>query len=268
MSKNKKTILVNGALGKMGEAIVSLCKNSKDIQVKYAIDSPKHKLIGESLYSDKDRKRFKLENVKVTKIPLKFSADLIIDFSTPNSALSLARKAGEFKIPFVTGTTGFTSKQIVELRKISNKTPILQSYNMSLGINLLRKIINDNINYFANTDLEVTETHHKDKVDSPSGTALLLADSISKSLGRKSGALINFRGKSSSIKRKKGEIGMSVIRGGDIVGEHKVSSFGYKENIYLTHQALDREVFASGSINLGLKLMKKKKGFFSVQDLI
>jgi 4-hydroxy-tetrahydrodipicolinate reductase len=268
MSKNKKTILVNGALGKMGEAIVSLCKDSDDIEVKYAIDSPKHELIGESLYSDKDRKKFKLKDIKVTKSPLKFDSDLIIDFSTPNSAILLARKAGKSRIPFVTGTTGFTSKQIAELRKISKKIPILQSYNMSLGINLLTKIINENIKYFSATDLEITETHHKDKVDSPSGTALLLADSISKSLGKKTENLINFRGKSSLVKRKKGEIGMSVIRGGDIVGEHKVSSFGYKENIYLIHQALDREVFASGSINLGLKLMKKKKGFFSVQDLI
>ena len=269
MSKNKKTLLVNGALGKMGQAVIGVCKNRNDVEIKHVLEMPIHKHKGDSIYSERDRKKFKLEDVRVdTEISKSLDVDFIIDFSTPQSAIALAKKAEVLRVPFVTGTTGFNSKQINELKKISKKIPILQSYNMSLGINLLVKIIKDNIDYFSSTDLEITETHHKDKVDSPSGTALLLADTISSSLGKKTDKIANYRGKSSSLKRKKGELGMTVIRGGDVVGEHKISSFGEMENVYLTHQALGREVFANGAVSLGLKLLKKKKGFFSVQDLI
>ena len=268
MSKNKKSVLVNGALGRMGQAVIEVCKDRSDLEVKYAVDLPTHNYLGDSIYSERERKKFKLQDVKFIKVPKKLDIDLIIDFSTPKSSVSLAKKAHEFRVPFVTGTTGFNSRQINELKKLSKKIPILQSYNMSLGINLLVKIINENIDYFSSTDLEITETHHKDKIDSPSGTALLLADTISKLIRRKTEKIVNYRGKSSSLKRKKGELGMTVLRGGDVVGEHKISSFGEMENVYLTHQALGREVFANGAVSLGLKLLKKKKGFFSVQDLI
>tara|TARA_B110000438_G_C15817886_1_gene652808 strand:- start:2956 stop:3762 length:807 start_codon:yes stop_codon:yes gene_type:complete len=268
MSKNKKTLLVNGALGRMGQAVIGVCKNRNDIEIKYAVDLPIHKHQEESIYSERDRRKFKLQDIKISKNIKAVDIDLIIDFSTPKSSISLAKKAGILGVPFVTGTTGFNLRQINELKKISKTIPILQSYNMSLGINLLVKIIKENVDYFSSTDLEITETHHRDKIDSPSGTALLLADAVSSSLGKKTDKIANYRGKSSSLKRKKGELGMTVIRGGDVVGEHKISSFGEMENVYLTHQALGREVFANGAVSLGLKLMKKKKGFFSVQDLI
>ena len=117
-------------------------------------------------------------------------------------------------------------------------------------------------------DIEVIEAHHRHKVDAPSGTALMLGEAAAEGRGVDLNVVKNVARDGITGARTRGDIGFSAVRGGDIVGEHKVSSFGYKENIYLTHQALDREVFASGSINLGLKLMKKKKGFFSVQDLI
>ena len=268
MSKNKKTVFINGALGKMGQSVISACKSNSDLEVKYAVDVPVHPYLDDSIYSEKDMKKYKLKDIKYSKAPSKLDVDLIIDFSSPKSSISLAKKAEGFRIPFVTGTTGFNSRQINELKKISKKIPVLQSYNMSLGINLLIKIIKENIDYFSATDLEITETHHKDKIDSPSGTALLLADSISSSLQTKTEKIVSYRGESKSLKRRKGELGMTVIRGGDIVGEHKISSFGKMENVYLTHQALGREVFANGAVSLGLKLLKKKKGFFSVQDLI
>ncbi len=268
MSKNKKTILINGALGRMGSAVATLCKNNKDFIVKNAVDSPKHKLMGESLYTQEDLKQFSLFDVKISKLPRKLEVDLVVDFSTPTSSIVMARKALSARVPFVTGTTGFSSKQILELKSISRKIPVLQSYNMSLGINVLIKILRDNIEYFKRNDLEITEIHHNKKVDSPSGTALLLAENLCEAIGISSKKSLKYRGKSSSLERKKGEIGISVLRGGDIAGEHKVSSFGDKENIYITHQALDRDIFARGALDLGRKLLKKKKGFFSALDLI
>ena len=136
MSKNKKTVFINGALGKMGQSVISACKSNSDLEVKYAVDVPVHPYLDDSIYSEKDMKKYKLKDIKYSKAPSKLDVDLIIDFSSPKSSISLAKKAEGFRVPFVTGTTGFNSRQINELKKISKKIPVLQSYNMSLGINL------------------------------------------------------------------------------------------------------------------------------------
>ena len=131
MSKNKKTVFVNGALGKMGQSVISACKSNSDLEVKYAVDVPVHPYLHDSIYSERDMKKYKLKDIKYSKAPSKLDVDLIIDFSSPKSSISLAKKAEGFRVPFVTGTTGFNSKQITELKKISKKIPVLQSYNMS-----------------------------------------------------------------------------------------------------------------------------------------
>ena len=250
MGKNKKTILLNGAFGRMGRTIVNVCKTSKEFEIKYALESPKHSRIGQGLYSAKDRKKYSLKNVLIDKSIKEFKVDFVVDFSTPNSALRIARKAYDFKIPFVTGTTGFSVTQLKNLQFLSKKIPILQSYNMSVGINVLLKILKENIVYFKTTDIEITEKHHKNKIDSPSGTAILIGNTIRKSAN------------------KKFEIYIKSIRQGSIVGEHTVASFGNKENIYITHEALDRTIFANGALIMGKKLLKKRRGFYSVLDLL
>ena len=259
MSKNKKTILLNGSLGRMGIAIIDeIDKNYPNIKILHAVENPKHPDINKSLKN----------NLIIEKLPKKFSVDFIIDFSIPNSSIKLAKLASKLKIPIVIGTTGFSDTQIKELVKISNKIPILQSYNMSIGINLMVKMVRDNFKYFDSTDIEIIEKHHKLKVDSPSGTALLIADNIAKLKKKKLNSIVKYRSKSSSSKRLPNEVGISSIRGGNTVGEHTLLSYGSNENISITHEALSRSVFASGSIELGLKLINKKNGFFSVIELL
>ena len=119
MSKNKKTVFINGALGKMGQSVISACKSNSDLEVKYAVDVPVHPYLDDSIYSEKDMKKYKLKDIKYSKAPSKLDVDLIIDFSSPKSSISLAKKAEGFRVPFVTGTTGFNSRQINELKKIN-----------------------------------------------------------------------------------------------------------------------------------------------------
>ena len=259
MNKNKKTILLNGSLGRMGEAIIDeIDKNYPKIKILHAVENSAHPKINKVLKN----------NLIIEKLPKKFSVDFIIDFSVPSSSMKLARIASKLNIPIVIGTTGFSNMQIKELHKISKKIPILQSYNMSIGINLMVKMIRENFEYFNSTDLEIIEKHHKFKVDSPSGTALLIAENIAKLKKKKLNSIIKYRSKSSNLKRLPNEIGISSIRGGNTVGEHTLLSYGPNENISITHEALSRSVFASGSIELGLKLISKKNGFFSAIELL
>tara|TARA_Y100000817_G_scaffold252646_1_gene205278 strand:+ start:723 stop:1475 length:753 start_codon:yes stop_codon:yes gene_type:complete len=250
MTKNKKTIALNGALGRMGQAIANICKKNKDFQIQYAFEYPDHSKIGKNLYTELERKKFSLKKVLVEEQIKDFNVDFIVDFSTPESAINIATIASTLKIPLVTGTTGFTSSQLKNLKLLSKKIPILQSYNMSVGINVLLKILVQNIDYFQSTDIEITEKHHKKKIDSPSGTAILMANTIRTSSKRKS------------------EINITSIRKGDSVGEHTLASFGDKENIFITHEALDRSIFAVGALVMGRKLIKRRKGFYSILDLL
>tara|TARA_Y100001970_G_scaffold21981_1_gene25294 strand:+ start:960 stop:1739 length:780 start_codon:yes stop_codon:yes gene_type:complete len=259
MSKNKKSVLINGCLGRMGYSIINeLMNNFPNIILKYAIERDDHPLIGTELY----------KNLQVTKFQNNFEVDFIIDFSSPKSSLAITRAAAKLKIPIVIGTTGFNNKNLNELKKLSKKIPILQSYNMSIGINMLIKIMRDNFKYFKNTDLEILEKHHSQKIDSPSGTALLIAENLASLKKKNLKSFIKFRNLSNNMKRKKDEVGISSIRGGNVIGEHTLFSYSEKESLSITHQAHDRSVFAQGAIELGLKLLKKKTGFFNVTDLL
>ena len=239
MGKNKRTILLNGACGRMGQAIVNVCRNSSDFEIRYALEHPQHNKIGTNLYDSRDKKKYD-----------KFKVDFVIDFSTPNSALKIAHQAHDLKIPFVTGTTGFTSTQLKKLQILSKKIPILQSYNMSVGVNIVLKILKENISYFKTTNMEISETHHKGKIDSPSGTAKLIKSTLLEAANMKF------------------KINIDSKRKGDVVGEHTLASYGNKENIFITHEALDREIFASGALIMGRELLRKRKGFYSIFDLI
>ena len=138
MSKNKKTVFINGALGKMGQSVISACKSNSDLEVKYAVDVPVHPYLDDSIYSERDMKKYKLKDIKYSKAPSKLDVDLIIDFSSPKSSISLAKKAEGFRVPFVTGTTGFNSRQINELKKMAptilDVTHSVQKPNQTSGV--------------------------------------------------------------------------------------------------------------------------------------
>lgn len=152
------------------------------------------------------------------------------------------------------------------LKLYSKKIPVFQSANMSYDICLMKKIVAEVTKALSNTDIEIIETHHNRKVDAPSGTALLLADSINSVLKDKKE--YNFDRLSKREKRSNKEIGFSSIRGGNIVGEHTVRFFGESETFEITHKAYSRAVFAEGALKAARFIIEKEKGYYKMEDMI
>ena len=239
---------ISGCLGRMGQELVSQSKNDKRISFIGGFDL-------------KDKKNFSNNVFK--------KAEVVIDFSSPDAVQNNLEMAINNNVGLVIGTTGLKDKQFNMLKIASKKIPILISSNMSLGVNLLFSLVQQTASTLKDVDydIEIAETHHKHKIDAPSGTALSLGEYAAK--GRKT----NFEKSkildrtSKNTKRKKGKIGFSVTRGGEIAGEHTVSFIGNNDRIELIHKASNRFIFVSGAIEAAIFISKKKKGFFNMKDL-
>ena len=193
--------------------------------------------------------------------------DVIIDFSSPAALPSLLEYAVTTKTPVVVASTGYTDADIENIKEASKVVPIFFTFNMSLGINLLvqlaitaSKILGDGF------DVEIVEKHHNQKVDAPSGTAIMLANAINSANDNK--YTYCYDRSSRREKRPKSEIGMHAVRGGTIVGEHDVIFAGRDEVITLSHSAYSKEVFAVGAVNAAVFLCGKKAGIYDMNDLI
>lgn len=192
--------------------------------------------------------------------------DAIIDFSVPSATMCMLEYAKANNIPVVIATTGFSEEENSKILEYSKDLPIFKSANMSFDINLMAKVLTEVAKSLPNTDIEIVESHHNRKIDSPSGTALLLADSINKALDNK--FTYEFDRHSKHEKRSKNEIGFSSIRGGNIVGEHTVMFIGENETFEITHKAYSRAVFADGAIKAACFLVNKQNGFYTMDDLL
>lgn len=194
------------------------------------------------------------------------SVDVIIDFSNPSVLSDMLSFAVSTKTPCVICTTGFTDSQIQQIREASDFIPIFYSGNMSLGINLLIELSKKAAAVLGNTfDVEIIEKHHNQKLDAPSGTALMIADSISEVL---EDYQYVYDRHSYRKKRDKNEIGIHSVRGGTIVGEHEVIFAGHDEVVSITHQAQSKEVFAVGAVNAAVYLSTKDHGMFDMGDML
>lgn len=192
--------------------------------------------------------------------------DVIIDFSVPVATFEILKYARKNNIPIVIATTGFNNEQLAEIKEYSKDIPIFRSSNMSLDINLMASIIQKVAEVLVDSDIEIIETHHNRKVDSPSGTAILLADAINEVFeGKKE---YTFDRMQKREKRNKNEIGFSSIRGGNVVGEHTVAFFGENETLEITHKSYSRQVFAEGAIKAATFLMNKSNGLYSMKDIV
>ncbi len=197
---------------------------------------------------------------------IKEKVDVIIDFSHVHLTLDVLKYANSKHIPIVIATTGFNTEQEKIIEEYSKTTPIFKSANMSFDINLMCKILSELAPLLSNSDIEITETHHRNKIDAPSGTALLLANSINKSLGGKMKYVYNRH--DLSHKREDNEIGFTSIRGGNIVGEHTVQFFGPYETFEIKHTSYSRSVFADGAIKAAGFMIGKENGMYSMNDLV
>lgn len=197
----------------------------------------------------------------------KEQGDVIIDFSNPALLTSLLCFAKENKLPVVLCTTGFSKEQIAEIHEASKEIPVFFSANMSLGINLLVELAKKAAKILSPTfDIEIIERHHNQKVDAPSGTALMLADAINETLDGADHYVYDRH--SVRQKREKHEIGIHSIRGGTIVGEHEVLFAGNNEMLSLTHTATSKAVFAEGAINAAVFLTNRTPGLYNMKDMM
>ncbi len=196
------------------------------------------------------------------------ACDALIDFSSPSATQEHASLASQYKKPLVVGTTGLSAKEEAALKAAAENIPVFYSANMSIGVNVLAAAVEQVAQRLNEEfDIEIFEAHHKHKVDSPSGTALLLAAAAAKGRGTDlKSALIETHHQNGV--RTKGAIGMSVFRGGDVVGEHTVTFAGVGERIDLAHKATDRAIFARGAIKAALWLKDKNPGLYSMRDML
>lgn len=190
-------------------------------------------------------------------------SDCIIDFTVPQgtmAALAAAERSGK---ALVIGTTGLSASQEQDIREAAKKCPIVYAANMSVGVTMLMALVEQAAAKLGPAwDIEIFESHHKNKVDSPSGTALALGKAAQK--GRGGGEFVTDR----NGKRKEGTIGFGVNRGGDVVGEHMVTFFGMGERVEIGHKATDRSLFARGALQAAQWLDKKPAGLYTMRDVL
>lgn len=245
-------ILLNGANGRMGNEIKMAVEKQDDLKIVCGFDR-----------SASEDKEFPIyDNIE----DIKESIDVIIDFSVPMATFEILKYARKNKIPIVIATTGFNESELEQIKEISKEIPIFKSSNMSLDINLMANLVQKIAEVLKDSDIEIIETHHNKKIDSPSGTAILLADAINKVFnGEKE---YNFDRMSKREKREKKEIGFSSIRGGNIVGEHTVQFFSENETLEITHKSYSRQVFAEGALKATKFIVTQKNGLYDMKDIV
>jgi len=260
--------IVAGVAGRMGKTITNLIFQNPEIDLVAAFEHPEHpaveKDVGEIVGLPKTGIIIEDSLEKVIE-----KGDVIIDFTFHKASLEHARINAKYGKAMVIGTTGFAKEELSEIHELAKKHfPLVQDYNMSMGVNLLVKLVEITAKVLSEGyDIEIIEAHHRMKKDAPSGTALKLANAIAKVLGRTEE---DFRFCREGLigERPSKEIGIQTIRGGDIVGEHTVLFAGIGERIELTHKASSRETFARGAIKAALWVVGKEPGVYNMQDVL
>lgn len=248
-------IILSGSNGKMGQTITRLVSEDEDMVIVAGVSIDGQALNYYPVY----------KNIQECDI----DADVVLDFSNVSTLQDTLTFIKNKKMPAVIATTGFSTEQIKEIEKTAQIVPILRSANMSLGINLMTELIRKATKVLCEDfDIEIVEAHHNQKVDAPSGTAILLADEINDELSNEYNYEYNRHDKKE--KRPKKEIGIHAIRGGNIVGDHTVIFAGPDEIIEIKHKAQSRDLFARGAIK-AVKFMANKREagkLYTMKDVI
>lgn len=246
-------IIICGCNGKMGKAIIKATQNHNNCEIVAGVDKIIDPQASFPTYNS-------INNVKE-------KADVIIDFSHPSALSSILDYSKKTNTPAVLCTTGFSEEQVEQIKNTSKSMPIFYSRNMSLGINLLIELAKKATEILERDfDIEIIEKHHNQKIDAPSGTALMIAEEISQTCKNKKNFIYD---RSSTHKsREKSEIGIHSLRGGTIPGDHEVIFAGNKEIITLSHHAESRDIFANGALRAALFMKDKPTGFYTMKDVI
>lgn len=247
-------IIMHGCNGKMGQMISQMAKEDAQVQIVAGVD----------FHTDVQSEYPVFSHISECDV----QADVVIDFSNAKAVDDLLHTCGKKKLPLVLCATGLSDAQLKKVEETAKVTAILRSANMSLGINLLLKLLKEAgaLLLPAGYDCEIIEMHHNQKLDAPSGTALALADSINEEFDN-AYSYVYDRSKRRE-KRDKKEIGISAVRGGTIVGEHQVLFAGTDEVITFSHTAYSRGVFAKGALEAAKYMAGHPAGLYSMADVL
>lgn len=241
-------LMINGANGRMGQTLIRLIGETAGLQLSAELDT---------------------HNADTMVAGLKAS-QVVIDFSAPDATMQLCDAAVAAGTAMVIGTTGLSAAQEAAIHAAAKKIPVVYSGNYSLGVNVLTTLVERAaaalpLELF---DLEIFESHHKHKVDAPSGTALMLGRAGAEGRGQKLDDVMVPARHGHTGARKEGEIGFSVARGGDVAGEHTVYFYGLQERLELTHRATDRAIFARGALHAARWVANKPAGLYTMRDVL
>ena len=245
-------ILISGAKGRMGRKVYDAAALNEKITAVCGVDITED-------FSSKDYPIYNGFNKVKEKV------DVVIDFSSPANLDNVLKFCLANSIPAVLCATGYTEEQIAIVKDASTKIAVFRSGNMSLGVNVLIDLVKKAAAALDGFDIEIIEKHHNQKVDAPSGTALMLADGVKEISPEK---YYTYGREGICGKRDKNEIGIHAVRGGGIVGEHEVIFASGFETVTLSHLATDRSVFADGALKAAIYLKDKKVGLFNMSDVI
>ena len=256
----KIKIGIFGPGGRMGGDLIEQIENFNSLELAVLCEKEKHKDVGKTVsgivIGDDINNLIKC-------------CDVIIDFTIPSATINLLRVMHDLKTKtaLVTGTTGYTKTEEKKFQGLVNGRKVLRSFNMSIGINLMKNLIKAaSKNISSQSDIEIVEIHHNKKKDIPSGTAISLAKSVQE--GFKGIAKFSYREENKNKARGKNEIGFASIRGGDVIGEHTVYFFLNGERIELKHIASSRKIFSVGALKAASWLHQKKAGLYTISYML
>jgi len=258
-------LIVNGAGGRMGRRIIALATEDKEIAIAAAFERPDHPDIGKDAGA--------LSGVNAVGVALtprrEVAADVAVDFSHADSALAMIEWCAERGIGIVVGTTGMGAEGARRLDAAAKRVPCLLAANMSLGVNVLLRIVRDVAAALGDAyDVEIVEAHHNKKKDAPSGTALALGEAVAVGLGRKLDE-VAVHGRHGMVgERSVKEIGFHAVRAGDIVGDHTVMFGGQGERVEVRHVATSRDTFVRGALRAARFLAGKPPGRYTIADVL
>ncbi len=261
-----------GAGGRMGRMLIQATQDNPQTELTATIDHKDSSLIGVDVG----------ELVGIGKLDVFMvgelaevinKIDVLIDFSVPNSTVQAVQLCQQHKIPMVIGTTGLTDEQNAIIQQASKEISIVYAGNYSTGVNVSLKLIEIASKAFADTaDVEIIEAHHKHKIDAPSGTAFMMAESVAKARGQNLSDVAIYGREGQTGERKQGSIGIHAIRGGEIIGEHTVMFIADGEVVEITHKARERMTFASGAVRASIWACEnnhlQKYGLSDMQDVL
>ncbi|MDO5009283.1 MAG: 4-hydroxy-tetrahydrodipicolinate reductase [Intestinibacter bartlettii] len=245
-------VIINGYSGTMGKVLTNCVLDDEELELVAGV-SPKHHDVNDKF------------NTYSSFAEVKEDADVVIDFSSPLALDGILEYCLNTKTPVVLATTGYNDEEMEKIHEAAKQIPVFLSFNMSLGVNILLKLVKEAAKNLNGFDIEIIEKHHNKKVDSPSGTAVMIANAV-KEVREQSEFIYGRHGRTG--KRQQNEVGIHAVRGGTIVGEHSAIFAGNDEILEINHSARSKNVFAEGAIAAAKYLVNQEPGFYNMDNML